>query len=186
VVANGAGGAVISGQAEAGSTVSIFDNGKAVGSATANASGAWSFTTSAAGSGVHSFTEAALDAAGNAGDAPGAALYSAKANQTLTGGAGADVLIGRGGDTLTGGAGPDHFVFNGPFGKQTVTDFTPGATTAGDQIWIDHAVVADFAHLLALARQAGADVTITVDKADVLTLHNVGLSALHSGDFFFF
>jgi hypothetical protein len=46
--------------------------------------------------------------------------------------------------------------------------------------------VADFTHLIALAKQSGSDVAITVDHTDVLTLHNVALSALHAGDFLFF
>jgi beta-glucanase (GH16 family) len=173
---------VITGLAEAGSTVSITDNGKAIGSAMANASGVWTFNASFNGQGVHSIAETALDAAGNFGTSQGVTLYSAKAGQTLTGGAGADVLIGRSGDTLTGGAGADHFIFNPSFGKETINDFTPGT----DQIHIDHAVVPDFMHLLADAKQVGADLVISATKTDVLTLHNVALSTLHGGDFLFF
>jgi beta-glucanase (GH16 family) len=174
--------AVISGQTEAGSAVSILDNGKAIGSATANASGAWSFNASLSGSGIHSLTETAMDAAGNAGSSPGVTLYSTRSGQSLTGGAGADVLIGRSGDTLTGGAGADHFVFNASFGKEAINDFTPGT----DQVWIASSVVADFTHLLADAKQSGTDVVITVDRSDVLTLHHVTLGALHATDFLFF
>jgi beta-glucanase (GH16 family) len=180
VLANG-GSAVISGQTVAGATVQVVDNGKVIGSATANASGVWSLKASVAGTGVHSFTETATDAAGNADGSPGVTLYSTK-TQTLTGGAGADVLIGRSGDTLAGGAGADHFVFNASFGKEAVNDFTPGA----DQVRIAHGVVPDFAHLLAEAKQVGTDVVITVDRNDALTLHHLTLSALHATDFLFF
>jgi beta-glucanase (GH16 family) len=173
---------LVSGQAEAGSTVSILDNGKVLGAAVANASGSWSFNASLTGAGVHSLTENAQDAAGNTGASPGVTLYSAKTGQSLTGGAGAHVLIGRSGDTLTGGAGADHFVFNAAFGKQAINDFTPGA----DQVWIAKSYIADFAHVLADARQVGTDLTITVDRNDVLTLHHVNLTDLHSGDFLFF
>jgi beta-glucanase (GH16 family) len=181
-VAIGSSSAVMSGQAEAGSTVSILDNGRALGAAIANASGSWSFNASLSGSGIHSLTENAVDPAGNAGSSPGVTLYSTRSGQTLTGGAGADVLIGRSGDTLTGGAGADHFVFNPSFGKETVNDFSPGT----DQIWISHSAIADFAHLLAGAKQAGTDVTITADHNDVLTLHHMTTAALQSGDFLFF
>jgi beta-glucanase (GH16 family) len=180
VVSSGA--TVISGQATAGATVSIADNGKSIGQTTANASGGWSYTASLGGNGVHSLTETATDAAGNAGSAPGVTLYSSRSGQTLTGGAGADVLVGRSGDTLTGAGGADHFVFNAAFGKEAINDFTPGA----DQVWIAHTLVADFAHLQADARQSGTDVVITVDRSDVLTLHHMTLAGLHSSDFLFF
>jgi beta-glucanase (GH16 family) len=174
-------GAMISGQTAAGATVQVFDNGRPVGSAAADASGARSLKVSVNGAGVHSFTETATDAAGNSASSPGVALYSSKA-QSLTGGAGADVLVGRGGDTLTGGAGSDHFVFNPSFGKEAINDFTAGT----DQVWIAKSYIADFTHLLAVAKQVGSDVTITVDRNDVLTLHHVTLSTLHGGDFVFF
>jgi hypothetical protein len=41
-------------------------------------------------------------------------------------------------------------------------------------------------HLLADAKQVGADLVISATKTDVLTLHNVALSTLHGGDFLFF
>ncbi|MCK7241299.1 Ig-like domain-containing protein [Enterobacter kobei] len=56
----------LSGTAEAGSTVKIFDNGVQIGSVTA-IGGAWSFTPSPAlGNGSHNLTFTATDAAGNA------------------------------------------------------------------------------------------------------------------------
>ncbi|MCK6917578.1 Ig-like domain-containing protein [Enterobacter kobei] len=55
----------LSGTAEAGSTVKIFDNGVQIGSVTATG-GAWSFTPSPAlGNGSHNLTFTATDAAGN-------------------------------------------------------------------------------------------------------------------------
>jgi hypothetical protein len=57
---------VISGTAEAGSTVSISFNGTVAGTAVANGSGNWSFTPSAAlALGLHSVKAKATDAAGN-------------------------------------------------------------------------------------------------------------------------
>ena len=54
------------GRAEAGSTVTVYDNGAAIGSAVADASGAWSFTPGAAlDNGAHDFTTRVTDAAGN-------------------------------------------------------------------------------------------------------------------------
>lgn len=57
---------VLSGTAEANSTISIYDNGILIGTATTNALGAWSFTPGTAlPLGQHVFTVTATDAAGN-------------------------------------------------------------------------------------------------------------------------
>ncbi len=56
----------LSGTAEANSTISIYDNGTLIGTATTNALGAWSFTPGTAlPLGQHVFTVTATDAAGN-------------------------------------------------------------------------------------------------------------------------
>jgi Ca2+-binding RTX toxin-like protein len=56
--------------------------------------------------------------------------------ETLNGGAGNDVLLGRGGATLTGGSGDDIFGFRQPSdGPVTITDFND--TTQHDVIGID-------------------------------------------------
>ncbi|MCT4709123.1 Ig-like domain-containing protein [Enterobacteriaceae bacterium H11S18] len=55
----------LSGHAEAGSIVKIYDNGSVIGSTTASSSGDWSFTPSARSEGKHTFTATATDAAGN-------------------------------------------------------------------------------------------------------------------------
>ena len=55
----------LAGSAEAKSTLTVFDGTNALGTTTANASGAWSFTTGALASGSHTFTAIATDAAGN-------------------------------------------------------------------------------------------------------------------------
>jgi len=55
-----------SGTAEAGSTVTVFDNGTRIGTATAAANGTWTFTPGTPlGEGAHSLTFTATDAAGN-------------------------------------------------------------------------------------------------------------------------
>ena len=57
----------LTGTAEAGSTVKVYDGATLLGSAAANGSGAWSYTTGALANGGHSLTATATDAAGNAG-----------------------------------------------------------------------------------------------------------------------
>ncbi|QXI11248.1 Ig-like domain-containing protein [Pseudomonas zeae] len=59
----------LSGNAEAGSTVAIFDNGQKLGETRADANGNWSFTPATPLiEGEHSFTVQATDIAGNASD----------------------------------------------------------------------------------------------------------------------
>ena len=57
----------LTGTAEANSTVKLSEGTTSLGAATANSSGAWSFTTGALANGLHSVTAAATDAAGNTG-----------------------------------------------------------------------------------------------------------------------
>src|SRR6185295_18727719 len=62
----------LSGTAEAGSTIRLYDGATLLGSVTANGSGAWSYTTAALANGGHSFTATASDVAGNTGVASSA------------------------------------------------------------------------------------------------------------------
>nr|AWM05856.1 hypothetical protein CIT39_04905 [Bradyrhizobium symbiodeficiens] len=62
----------LSGAAEANSSVKVFDGATLLGSATANGSGAWNFTTAALSTGAHHFTATAMDAAGNSSGASSA------------------------------------------------------------------------------------------------------------------
>src|SRR5262249_41644746 len=55
----------LTGAAAAGSTVSIYDGATLLGSAAANGTGAWSFTTGTLADATHSLTARASDAAGN-------------------------------------------------------------------------------------------------------------------------
>ena len=64
---------VLSGTAEAGATISVYDNGTLLGTATVNADGTWSFTSPALADGQHSLTATVTDAAGNV-SAPSAPL----------------------------------------------------------------------------------------------------------------
>ncbi|MEN5209141.1 Ig-like domain-containing protein [Stenotrophomonas terrae] len=61
----------LSGKAEAGSTVRIYDNGSLLGMAVTNANGVWTFTPGVAlAEGEHMFTISATDAAGNTTASP--------------------------------------------------------------------------------------------------------------------
>ncbi|MGZ5199356.1 MAG: Ig-like domain-containing protein [Telluria sp.] len=75
----------LTGTAEAGSTVKLYDGATQVGSGTADGSGNWSIVTSTLGEGAHSITAKATDAAGNTGLASGAlALTIDTTKPTLT------------------------------------------------------------------------------------------------------
>lgn len=168
------------GTSEANSTVSIFDNGKLLGTVKAGADGSWSFATNAPGNTIHSYTETATDLAGNTGSSTGIGLYLPAANRALVGGSGDDVLIGRPKDTLTGGDGHDTFVFNIGFGKQTVTDFHVGA----DVLAFDHTLFVSTSDVLSPlhATQDGLNTSIKDVSGDVLTLLDVNLSDLKAAN----
>jgi Ca2+-binding RTX toxin-like protein len=63
---------MLSGTAEAGSKVLVFDGATQVGTATVDASGNWSFPTGTLVDGTHAFKSEAVDAAGNVSAASGA------------------------------------------------------------------------------------------------------------------
>ena len=56
---------ILTGLAEANSTVKVYDGATLLGTAIASSAGAWSFTTVALANGTHSLTATATDAAGN-------------------------------------------------------------------------------------------------------------------------
>ena len=146
----------IAGVAEAGAKITVYDGATALGTATASATGAWSFTPSAGlATRAHSITAIASDLAGNASTASTAltltingtaisesgsgfssdlALTGGAANDRLVGGSGNDTLSGgAGADLLTGGAGNDIFVFTGASDSlvanfDTITDFGVAGT----------------------------------------------------------
>ncbi|NVM76280.1 hypothetical protein FHW83_002075 [Duganella sp. SG902] len=62
----------VSGTAEAGATVTLYDGSTVVGTAVADDKGAWSITSKALAAGAHSLTAKATDTAGNVSTAPAA------------------------------------------------------------------------------------------------------------------
>jgi hypothetical protein len=69
---NANGSLTLAGTAEAGSVVKVYDGTAQIGTATANSSGAWGYTTGVLSTGSHSLTAKATDAAGNTGAASAA------------------------------------------------------------------------------------------------------------------
>jgi serralysin len=135
--------------------------------------------------------------------------YTGTGNFTGYGNALANTITGGpGNDTLSGGAGADTFVFapfsptttNGiyhaGFGKDVITDFTANIGNANHDMLLFSAsmfaagttatsLAGGTAHnaaggVVAVA-QSGANVVITVDPTDTITLNNVTLSVLKTG-----
>jgi hypothetical protein len=165
----------LSGMSEAGSTVSVFDGTKPLGTVKADSLGNWSLQTNIS-AGTHQFTETATDLAGNSGASTGVTVYAPTGHQTLTGGNGNDFLIGGTNDKLIGGAGNDTFVFNQGFGKETVADFNPNQ----DQLAFNHALFTQdtAAQILSQAHDTGAGAVIVVDPHDTVTLTGVTVAQL--------
>jgi len=108
-------------------------------------------------------------------------LFGGVGADSLVGGAGADTIDGgAGSDWLVGGKDGDRFVFGGDFGADVVADFSNG-----DRIVLDDAQFANFASVMTHANQVGADVVITLDGANSITLLGVQLSSLKANDYLF-
>ncbi len=102
----------------------------------------------------------------------------------LRGNTGNDTLEGgRGNDKLTGGSGSDTFRFvTTDFGKDTIVDFKTGF----DQLVFDDAVnFVNDAEVLAAAVQVGANVVITYDDLNTITLLNFTKANLTANDISF-
>jgi Ca2+-binding RTX toxin-like protein len=85
---------------------------------------------------------------------------------------------------LTAGTGRDTFAFAADFGHDQITDFRPTGASA-DVIEFSTDVFSSFAEVQAAMQQVGADVVISVDAANSLTLRSVSLASLTPDDFLF-
>jgi hypothetical protein len=170
----------LAGTGEAGSQLTVYDNGRSVGSVTVDSDGHWSLARAITDTSTHAYTVAATDAAGNTSTSDGSALIKL-ATGSVYGASGDDLLAVRNGQTVTGGSGHDLFMVDADSGKATIADFYRGV----DDIHIDSSLASSFADLKSHAVQKGYDVVITFDAQHVLTLKSVTLSSLGAGDFVF-
>ncbi len=108
-------------------------------------------------------------------------LDGSAGNLMVEAGSARDTLIGGPGDVLVGGTGANTYVFNAGFGIETVTNFVPSGASA-DVLQFSKSVFADWAHLLGATKQSGANLVITLDAKDVITLQNVALSSFTAAD----
>jgi len=175
-----AGGAVsddptptLNGTAEAASTVRVYDGGTLLGSVTAGADGAWSFTpTSTLAEGAHSFTVTATDAAGNTG--PASAAFALTLDFTAPD---ATKLA------ITGFADDVGEVTGNVVSGSSSDDTTPvisGTGTAGDIITVYDTLNGTQSVLGSATVGADGSWSLAVDSAHALALGTHGLSAVES------
>jgi hypothetical protein len=93
------------------------------------------------------------------------------------------INVGKGASATVTGV-DDTFVFAASFGIDTITGYTASGAGA-DTIDVSHTMFADWAHLLADAKQSGSDVIITADSTDSITLKNTTLASLQQSLFNF-
>lgn len=166
----------ITGSGEPGATVTVLNGSTIAGTAAVNSSGVWTwqFTTATA---VRTFTAVQVDKAGNTSGASGLAIVGTAASNTLNSTAGDDLLIG--------GGSADTFAFGAQFGHDIIAEF---AATGGAHDFISFAgspTLTDFTAVMANAVQVGANVLITQDAGNTLTLNNVTRGNLTAADFKF-
>ena len=106
--------ATLTGTAEAGTTVTVFDWYKRLGTATVNSSGTWSFATGSLATGFHTFTATDTDAAGNVSKA--SASLSAMVKGPVTASNPPSVTIVGGGTFEISSASADTVTFAGSTG----------------------------------------------------------------------
>lgn len=118
---NSANQVVVSGSAEANSTIKVYDGTTQVGTATTNSSGAWSLTTSALSIGSHALTAKATDAAGNVSVASSAV----------------DAVIGSGSGSTGSGSTGSGSAGSGSVTAPVIASFSTDSGVAGDKITND-------------------------------------------------
>jgi hypothetical protein len=92
-------------------------------------------------------------------------------NDTLTSTSANEIFFGKGGSNT--------FVFSGLTGNDVIADFH----STSDAVQLSKNAFATFADVLSHAAQVGSDVTITIDAADSVTLHNTAVAQLTSNNF---
>jgi hypothetical protein len=128
----------------------------------------------------------------NAG--PNSNIRVGNGNDSVTAGANSTINVGNGNDTIYAGAsdiinlgkGHDTVAFGlapnpATIGNETISGFDP----KNDLISFNHALFANFAAVMADAKQVGHDTVITRDANDTVTLQGTALSSLTANNFHF-
>jgi Ca2+-binding RTX toxin-like protein len=124
-----------------------------------------------------------------AGSGLGDTLAGNDGANILSGGAGFDTLDGRGGnDRLTGGGQDDRFHFGTGYGNDVVTDFVTHGSVGEMLVLALGSAFDTFEEVMAVAQATGPTgqhTTFTFDDDTTLTLLNVRVDWLTTGDFEF-
>ena len=88
-------------------------------------------------------------------------------------------------DVFTGGGLGQTFSFSGAIGADQITNFRAGAAAGHDMMSIDHALLADYATLIAHTQDVGPNALITIDGSNSILLQGIHKAALLSSDFHF-
>jgi hypothetical protein len=175
-LSNSSGAVSLRGLAEANSTIAIYESGKdtPLGTVTADASGKWSYLTSALADGAsHNLLITATDIVGNVGsNTQEIAIASAQ---------GGTFASTSASEQFSGGKGADKFVFAPNFGNDVIFNFQL-AGTDHDVIEFSHTTFADFAEVLSHATQLGTDVVIADGGGNSVTLKNMSMAKLQYAD----
>ena len=168
----------LTGTAQANSTVRVYDGATLLGTATANGSGAWTYTTATLADGAHSFTATAVDAAGNVGAASAALSVTidtaapaapAIASFSTDSGVAGDGITSDNTLTLTGTAQANSTVrvYDGATLLGTATADGSGAWTYTTATLADgaHSFTATAADAAGNVGAASAALSVTVDTA---------------------
>jgi hypothetical protein len=166
--------ATVSGTADPGDTVQLYEGKTLLGSATADDAGNWSVTTGALSRGSHTFTATATDAEGNT------SALSDPLDPTI--GSHNHGRGSLGGDGLAGKGGADTFVFNSNFGHAGGDSIANGS--GHDPVQLSKSVYDNFASVLSHAAQSGHDI-VSPSGSDTLTLKDMKVDGAHSHDFHF-
>jgi VCBS repeat-containing protein len=132
---NSANQVVASGTAEANSTIKVYDGTTQVGTATTNASGAWTVTTAGLAAGTHALTATATDVAGNVSAA--SAPFDPVIGSGTTGSTGSGTS-GSG----TSGSGTSGTGTTAPVAPK-IASFSTDSGVAGDHITSDKTLTLD-------------------------------------------
>ncbi|MCP4303300.1 MAG: hypothetical protein GY788_00145, partial [bacterium] len=121
----------LTGTAEAGATVKVFDGATLLGKVVANANGAWSFTTTALTEGPHGFTAKAKDTAGNTKTSVALVVTIDTAAPSAPSIAGFSEDTGTVGDGLTA---DDDLVLSGTSEANATIEVFDGAVSLGTTV----------------------------------------------------
>jgi hypothetical protein len=175
----------LTGSAVANSTVEVFDGASQIGTATANSSGAWSYTTTALSDGSHSLTAKDMDTSGQTSSASSALAVTIDTHAPV---APAMAVYSPDGKAVGGTTAVHDFLLKGTAeANSTVNIFDSGkqigtATTNGSGAWgFDTGHVSDGNHsFTSKAIDVAGNVSVaSAVKGVTVDAPTVGLTNLH-------